>query len=319
MTRMLASSLIALAGALAGATLAQAQVHERWKLDYSHEKPTLHTYRYPTGELENFWYVYYTVTNNNERTVPLIIDLTMYVETGRELQADLRKVDPETNRAASGDSSKLEELKYGTFIPNVLQAEAIEFKIIEHHARLGNRSPLIIRESIEALKAGEKDKKDSARYYLNPAEMRKQQMIGPGQKLTGMAIFRGVDPRAQIIEIQVSGLWDVLRIESIFGENEYLEDFKLHYENRVLKHTYKFPGDAFHRERDVLTLLRQPTWINKSIGPVASKSTIENLVTTLTKVLNYCDELARKQTDEKAMTAAIQEKFGLSESDFQIS
>ena len=319
MTRKLASSLIALAGVLAGANLAQAQVHERWKLDYSHEKPTIYTYRYPTGELENFWYVYYTVTNNNERTVPLIIDLTMYVETGRELQADLRKVDPEAARAASGDSSKLEDLKYGTFIPNVVQAESIEYKIIEKHARLGNRSPLIIRESIEALKAGDKEKKDSPRYYLNPADMRKQQMIGPGQKLTGMAIFRGVDPRAQIIEIQVSGLWDVLRIETIMGDNEYLEDFKLHYENRVYKHTYWFPGDQFNRERDVLTLLRQPNWISKSIGPVASKSTIENLVSTLSKVLNFCEELARKSTDEKAMTAAIQEKFGLNESDFQIS
>ena len=273
MIRALASSLVAVLGFLAGASVCEAQVHERWKLDYSQEKPTLFTYRYPTGELENFWYVYYTITNNNAKTVPILLDLTMYVETGRELQADLKKVDPDAAKAAAGDSTKFEELKYGTFISNVVQPEAVEYKIIEHHAKLGNRSPGIVRESIEALKAG--DKQTETRYYLNPAEMRKQVLIGEGKKLTGLAIFRGVDPRAQVIEIQVSGLWDVMRIEAFLGDKEELEDFKIHYENRVHKHTYWFPGDAFHRERDVLTLMRQPTWVNKSIGPVASKSTIE--------------------------------------------
>jgi len=319
MKRALGPTLVAVAGVLLGSNLCQAQVvHDRWKLDYSHEKPTLFTYRYPNGELENFWYVYYTVTNNGPKAVPLIIDVTMYVETGRDLQSDLRKVDTETARNAAGDPSKNEDLKFGTFISNIVQAEAVEYKIIEFHQKLGNRSPGIIRESIEALKKGE-EKKDSARYYLNPREMREQKLIAAGQKLTGLAIFRGVDPRAQVIEIQVSGLWDVLRIESILGENEELEDVKLHYENRVYKHTYWFPGDAFHRERDVLTLLRQPTWVIKAIGPVASKSTIENLVNSMLKALNLCEELARGGKDENAMKAAIQEKMGLADSDFQVS
>jgi hypothetical protein len=321
MTRALASSLVAAVGVLAGANLAQAQVHERWKLDYSHEKPVMFTYRHPGGELENFWYVIYTVTNNHpEKTLPLLLDVTMYVETGRELQADLRKVDPESAKKAAGDTTKYEELKYGTFISNIVQAEAVEYKIIEYHAKLGNRSPGIIRKSIEDLKKGNVEAvKNAPRYYLNPREMREQNSIVPGQKLTGIAIFRGVDPRAQIIEIQVSGLWDVLRVESISGENEVLEDFKISYENRVYKHTYWFPGDQFHRERDVLTLMRQPTWVSKSIGPVASKSTIESLVSTLLKVLNFCEEFAGKNQDAAAMTAAVLEKFSLNESDFQIS
>jgi hypothetical protein len=318
MIRAWAPALVAFAGVF-GAGVAHAQPHDRWKLDYSQEKPTLFTYRYPSGELENFWYVVYTVTNNHpEKVIPLILDVTMYVETGRELQADLRKVDPDAARAASGDSSKYEELKYGTFISNIVQAEAVEHKVIEYHAKLGNRSPGIIRQSIEELKKGDGGTK-SPRYYLNAGEMRKQNSIQPGQKLTGLAIFRGVDPRAQVIEIQVSGLWDVLRIEAILGDTDEMEDFKLHYENRVYKHTYWFPGDQFNRERDVLTLMRQPTWVIKSIGPVASKTTIETLVTTLLKVLNFCEDLAKQGKDAAAMTAAIQEKFGLAESDFQIS
>ncbi len=319
MNRALSSSLVAIVAVLAGANLCAAQPHDRWKLDYFQEKPTLFTYRYPTGELENFWYVYYTVSNNTGKARPILLDLTMYVETGRDLQSDLRKVDPDASKEAAKDPGKLEELKYGTFISNVVQAETVEFKIIEHHAKLGNRSPGIIRESIQALKEGDLTKPEKPRYYLNPADMRAAKIIGIDQKLTGLAIFRGVDPRAQIIEIQVSGLWDVLRIESILGANEELEDFKLHYENRVYKHTYWFPGDAYHRERDVLTLMRQPTWVIKAIGPVASKSTIDNLVSTMLKVLNHCEELARTSPDEKAMAAKVQEKFGLNESDFQVS
>ena len=319
MNRALASSLVAVLGFVVGANLCQAQPHERWKLDYSQEKPTLFTFRHPTGELESFWYVHYTVTNNGAKNVPNVIDLTMYIETGRELQSDLRKVDPDAARAAAGDSSKYEELKYGTFLSNVVQPESIEHKIIEYHAKLGNRSPGIIRESIQALKDGDKTKPDKPRYYLNAAEMRAHRVIEPGQKLTGLAIFRGADPRAQIIEIQVSGLWDVLRIEEILGANDEMEEIKLHYENRVYKHTYWFPGDAFHRERDVLTLLRQPTWVVKSIGPVASKSTIENLVSTMLKVLNYCEEFSKKNPDEAKMAESVKEKFGLNDSDFQVS
>ncbi|HKS16967.1 MAG TPA: hypothetical protein VJU16_06620 [Planctomycetota bacterium] len=317
MNKALSSSLLAVVAVLAGANLVQAQPHERWKLDYSQEKPTLFTYRFPNGELENLWYVYYTVTNNGPKPVPLIIDLTMYVETGRELQADLRKVDPDAAKAAAGDSSKYEELKYGTFISNIVQSEAIEYKIIEYHAKLGNRSPGIIRQSIEELKKG--DEKTGTRYYLNAREMREHRIIKDGQKLTGLAIFRNVDARAQVIEIQVSGLWDVLRIEEISGVHDEMEEVKLSYENRVYKHTYWFPGDAFHRERDVLTLMRQPTWVNKPIGPVASKSTIENLVSTLLKVLNYCEEIAKKDADETKMAESVKEKFSLNDADFQVS
>ena len=53
MIRVLASSLVVVAGVLAGANVcrAQAPAHERWKLDYSHEKPTLFTFRHPNGDL----------------------------------------------------------------------------------------------------------------------------------------------------------------------------------------------------------------------------------------------------------------------------
>jgi hypothetical protein len=318
MNRALASSLVAAVGVLAGANLCEAQ-HERWKLDYFQEKPTLFTYRHPSGELENFWYVYYTVTNNTAKPIPNCLDLTMYVETGREMQADLRKVDPDAAKTAAGDRTKYEELKYGTFISNVLQPEAVEYKIIEYHAKLGNRNPGIIKESIEALKAGDEKNPAAPRYYLNARDMRKVPSILPGQKLTGIAIFRTVDPRAQVIEIQISGLWDVLRIEALLGDKEEIEDFKLHYENRVYKHTYWFPGDAFHRERDVLTLMRQPTWVVKSIGPVASKATIESLVSSMLKALNYCEELAKKNVTGEKMSAEVTAKFGLNEADFQVS
>jgi len=315
MMRALSSSWVAAVGVLVGANLCEAQTHDRWKLDYSQEKPQMFNYRYPSGEVETFWFVHYTVTNNMGRVIPILLDHTLYIETGRELQTDLKKVDPDAARAAAEDPTKFETLKYGTFISNVVQAEPIEYKIIEYHAKLGNRNLGIIRESIMELKNGD----EKGRYYLNAREIREQRFIKAGQKLTGMAIFRGVDPRAQTIEVQISGLWDVLRIEQFLGDKEELEDFKIHYENRVLKYTYDFPGDPFHRERDVLTLKRQPQWTVKNIGPVASKSTIENLVATLLKVLAHCEELAKKNVADDKMQADVTAKFGLSEADFKIS
>jgi hypothetical protein len=315
MRTRLTASIAAFLAVLGAAGVCEAQTHQRWKLDYFHEKPQLYTHRYPTGELENYWYIYYTVSNNTTRVIPILLDHMMYIETGKELQTDLKKVDPDTARAAAEDSSKYEALKYGTFISNIALPEAIEFKVIEQHAKLGNRSAGIIRESIQDLKKG--DEKQN-RFYLNAREMREQRFIAANQKLTGMAIFKGVDPRAQLIEVHVSGLWDVLRIEQFLGEKEELEDVKIHYENRVLKYTYDFPGDAFNRARDVLVQKRQPQWVVKNIGPIASKTTIETLVSTLLKVLARWEELARENTPAAKIEEEIA-KFNLNAMDFNIS
>ncbi len=264
------------------ASSAEGQTKPRWKLDFEHEKPIIYTYRNPLERLENFWYVIYTVTNNTDEVVPLTVDPMLYTETGKDLQHDQRKVDPSPTKETLDDARRYEALKFGRFHSNVIVPQEVEYKIIEYHAKIGNRSPGIVRESIEAFKKGfEEDPtapdvrgkwRAGDRLYLNPREMRQQRHIKPGQRLHCIAIFRNVDSRARIIELHVSGLWDVVRVDGY-----ETEDVKLHYENKVWKVSYSRPADEFEIEKDFLSKTRQE-WVIKAIGPVASKETLGTLV-----------------------------------------
>ena len=286
-------AILALSVVLAAGSLAEAQVKNRWRLQWSNEKPTIHTYRSPNDRYENFWYVIYTIENvgamNNEEIVPTIFDIMLYTESGKELQNDFRKVDPGTSKDVRDNPRKAEGLKYGRFYANVIDPE-VEYRIIEHHARLGNRSDGIVRESIEAFKKGfEKDPpeemrgrwKKGDRLYLNPREIREARFIQPGQKLMGIAIFKNVDPRAMVYELHVSGLVDIVKIVAV---NE--DEWRLEYEPWTLKVRYFRYGDAFEIERDVvLRQPRAPEYAVKRIGPVASKDTIDKLVLSLADAL----------------------------------
>ncbi|MBI4566067.1 MAG: hypothetical protein HY716_15380 [Planctomycetes bacterium] len=315
MRKTASTAVLAFAAIWAIAGSAEAQVHRRWKLDYTHEKPRVYTYRNSTGELENYWFLVYTIRNNTDQIIPILIDHMMYTETGKELQTDYRKVDPDRAKEVAENPRQYEPLKFGKFTSNVILPPEVEYKLIEYHAKLGNRSDGIIRESIEELKQG--DEKGN-RWYLNPREMRMQRFIRPGQAFHGVAIFKGIDPRARILEVHISGLWDVMRVEQYFAETDELDDITIVYENRVLKYSYDFKGDEFERERDFLALRRSPEWVIKHIGPVASKTTIDTLIATLLKVLNRWSELVRQSETPQKVEAEIAE-FNLTPDDFVVS
>jgi hypothetical protein len=305
-------SLVILVGAAAAA---DAQVKNRWRLTWSNEKPQLYTYRSANDRYENYWYVVYTIENvaaqNGEEIAPLIFDILLYTETGKELQNDFRKVDEAVIKDAAENPRKAEALKYGRFYANVIDPE-VEYKIIEKHARLGNRSDGIVRESIEAFKRGFADEppadmkgkwKKGDRLYLNPREIREARFIQPGQKLHGIAIFKNVDPRANVYELHVSGLADIVKI-TLVTEDEW----KMEYEPMTLKLRYFRTGDAFEIERDVvLRQAKAPEYVIKKIGPVASKDTVDKLVLALVDALkrekDWKDAEAKPEDVEKARAA----------------
>jgi hypothetical protein len=243
--------------------------------------------------------------------VPLIFDILLYTETGKEYQNDFRKVDEAVIKENAEKPRRAEALKYGRFYANVIDPE-VEYKIIEKHARLGNRSDGIIRESIEALKKGFADAppadmagkwKKGDRLYLNPREIREARFIQPGQKFHGIAIFKNVDPRAQVYELHVAGLADIVKI-TLVTEDEW----KMEYEPMTLKVRYFRQGDAFEIEKDVL--LRQakaPEYVIKKIGPVASKDTVDKLVNALVDALkrekDWAENNAKPEDVEKARAA----------------
>jgi hypothetical protein len=385
----MAKSIMALLVLLVAANLAEAQVRDRWHLDWKNEKPQMFVYRTPDDKIEVYWYLRYEVVNRSSRPVPIIVDPIMYVETGREMLADISKVDrhllkdrmaakgydmlvlrdgrkvygkvtfsgdkydvrtsgtfeshsgSEVVRWVKNSGEVLELLKYGRYHSPVTDP-IVEFKIIESVARLGNRSPGIVRESIEAYKRGftrdpkvwdpaEKNYlvKDSwlkgrwkkgDRLFLSPREMRRQRYIQPGQKLGGLAIFRNVSNRAKRIEVQVSGLVDIVKIEPYeegeLEEKGELAEMNIVYENRVLKIIYAFPGDEVNRIEDMV-LYKSREWTAKKIGPIADKETIGKLVDAMVQGLrNEKDWKGEGKTGEEI--AALREKEGIGPLDIRI-
>jgi hypothetical protein len=299
--------LLAAAGVLASATIAEAQTKDRWRLTYEQDKPKIYTYRDALDHRENYWYFTFTVSNPTDEVVPLLLDLMIFVESGKDLQHDVKRVDSETTQKRLDDVSRSEALKYGRFFSNVIVPKDVEYKVIAYHAKIGNRSEGIINESIEEFKRGFVD--DPApewrerwskgdRWYLNPRELRAHRHIKPGQKIMGMAIFRDVDQRARRIETHVSGLYDIFRIEAYTEE-----ETKLVYENRVLKKVYEFPGDEYDREKDVLTE-RKSEWVIKPIGPVAAKQTLTALVDSLVTMLRKEEEWEKNNVPPEQRNAA---------------
>ncbi len=341
----------------AAAGVCHAQVRDRWHLDWKNEKPEMFLYRTPDDKIETYWFVSYDVYNPTHESIPLILDVVLYVESGKEMMHDVRKVESDTIKDALAadrydvlilkDGNKVygavsfreneyvvqtahetrkipankvekwlkrpgevkELLKYGRFHPSILHPE-VETKVIEFVAGLGNRSPGIVLESIEAFKKGfDRDPqvadpaakiyliKDSwlrgrwkkgDRLFLNPKEIREQRFIRPGQRLGGIAIFQNVNPRAQSVELQVSGLVDIIKVERPSAkETEEDPDLalpKIVYENQVLKLRYEFMGDEYNRMEDVV-VFQSREWVVKRLGPVADKETLQLLVDTMVNAL----------------------------------
>ncbi|HVE40267.1 MAG TPA: hypothetical protein VNM14_10290, partial [Planctomycetota bacterium] len=146
-------ALLALVVLTASTAVAEAQVKNRWKLQWSNDKPQIYTYRTPNDTYENYWFFTYTLENTTDEIVPLIVDVLLYTESGKELQNDFRKIDAPVIKEELNTPKKAESLKFGRFYANVIDPEA-EYKIIEYHAKIGNRSDGIVRESIESFKKG---------------------------------------------------------------------------------------------------------------------------------------------------------------------
>jgi hypothetical protein len=313
-------ALLALVVVVSASAVAEAQVKNRWRLQWSNDKPQIYTYRTPNDTYENFWFFTYTLENTSDEIIPLIVDVLLYTETGKELQNDFRKIDPAVIKEDLNNPKKAETLKYGRFYANVIDPEA-EYKIIEYHAKIGNRSEGIIRESIEAFKKGftedppEEFKgrwKKGDRLYLNPREMRQARVILPGQKIHGIAIFKNVDPRAHTYEIHVSGLVDIVKITAV---NE--DEWKMEYEPVTLKIRYERQGDPFEIERDVLYRQAKKEYVVKKIGPIASKDTIDKLVNGLADTLKK--ELAWNEDPKmKEQIAKLREQDGIDPLDTRV-
>ncbi|GEM_PF-1914510 len=374
---------------LALALPCHAQARDRWRLEWRNDKPEMFIHRSASDRVEPYWFVTFEVFNPTDETIPLILDVVLYVESGKDLMSDVRKVDSETIKdelASEGydilhlkNGTKLygrvtfkddnytvqtaretktigagevlrwikrsgeihELLKYGRFHPSIIHPEA-EHKIIEHVTGLGNRSAGIVLESIEAFKKGfdrdpnvedPKEKiyllkdywmkgrwKKGDRLFLNPREIREQKYIRPGQRIGGIAVFKNVSASAQRLELQVSGLVDILKLEPYskkdLDESPDLALPQIVYENLVLKLKYEFKGDEHHRAQDIV-VFKSREWVVKRLGPIADKEILQNLVDTMVETLRREKEW-KEQGKKPEEVEALRAKHHIGAQDLRI-
>lgn len=274
--------LFVLGFALGAAIPCLAQVRTRWRLDFEHSKPRQAQVVNVRGEKENVWYVTYVVRNRSGEIIPIRLDLMLFADYGKDMQNDIKKVDIANVSRVLDDRANAEGALFGIFHPDVMES-GIETQIITIEEKMGNRSEGIILESVEKLRAGNPTDEKLFPRYLNHRQLRLKRIIRPGESYGGLALFRGVDPRAKLLDLQVSGLEDFLKLEFRQGENNKKIQYYT-FENKVYTSRYRFPGDEFERENDVLRF-DQRGWRVKKIGPVAHKETLQKIVDTLVAAL----------------------------------
>lgn len=259
--------------ALTAALPCSAQVRTRWRLEYEHTKPAMFTYRSPLGDYENYWYFTYTISNRTaDIIIPVHLDIALFGEAGKDNLHDVGKVDMAALKAVLADRLTAEQYRYGQYAGQTLVPEEVEYAIVSKDAKLGRRSQGVIWDSIKKLKEGN--------LYLNKKEIRDKLIINPGQTYQGIAIFRDVDPRHKVLTAQVSGLVDFVKIARFDPNKGPIFE----YENLMRWTRYRFPGDVYDRENDVLYFDDQG-WEPRRIGPASSKEGLGLMIDAIVEEL----------------------------------
>jgi hypothetical protein len=289
---------LALGLALTMAVSVDADVRKRWFLDfelgvpkeivvlppvkgtsgdapdrvYLHNKPEMFQYRDRLGKTTLVWFVPFTLKNpSKDQYVPLTVDLTLRTESGRDFNHDILRTDPAT--AARG-----------RFYASVVQEPDLELRIISRLEKLGNRNEEMQRERVQELKRENK--------YLNPAELRRKQVLKPGEEVTGLAIYQNVDRTSDTLELAIDGLVDVARIVKIDRERTHYT-----YENKVLHYYFDVPGDEFGKSSDFVScgFPKSRKWDVMQVLPSCSKEDLPVLIEALAADDPVMDEALKKR------------------------
>lgn len=293
-----AVQVLALGLALLSAVSAGADVRKRWFLDfelgvpkevvvlppakgtsgdapdrvYLHNKPQMFQHRDRLGKTTLVWFVPFTIKNPSaDQYVPLTVDLTLRTEHGHDFNHDILRSDAATQPR-------------GRFYASVIQEPDLELRIVSRLEKLGNRNEEMQRERLQELKRENK--------YLNPAELRRKQVLKPGEEVTALAIFRNVDRTADTLELSIDGLADVARIVKIDRERTHYA-----YENKVLHFFFDVPGDEFGKFSDVVTFgfPKSRKWDVQQVQPSCSKEDLPVLIEALAADDPVMDEAVKKR------------------------
>jgi hypothetical protein len=241
--------------------LLDAQVKQRWQMQFKHDTPEIYVYRDPAGKVTPCLYFTFQITNDTKRPIPIVLDITLKVDVGKELLADPEKIEPVKK-------------KFRRYYTSIICPD-VEEEIIKKHSGIAGKSTPVIVKLIEEFKKNNK--------YLNLRELRMKIFIQPGESLHAIAIFKGIDPASRLIDLFVSGLVDVVKMQPTKQEDKV----KLTpvYENKVLKISYELVGDMLAGQVPIVKFIKKQ-WLVRDIGPIGSKQTVDKIVNVLTDCLD---------------------------------
>jgi hypothetical protein len=260
-------------------TDADAQVRYRWRLSFDNDKPERFVYENKLGKRKVYYWVMYTVHNPNPQRVPLMVDVMLHTDSGRDYHQDMIKMDKSYNER-------------GKYNSDVIVPPDVEYDILIEYLKYGNKNRQMAIEQIEKFK-----KNDDL--YLNAREMREKRVLDPGKKVTGIAIFEGVDENSDIIEVSAWGLVDPVRMAKV-EETRIFYDYTI----EVKRIVYGWPGDEYSRDRDPMMRLKKE-WQIAEIGPVSDKETLELLIGNLAS-----NDQALRHGAVHVLRTALDQNFG---------
>lgn len=281
MKKLIAAVFIALLfthlAPLSHAQVARAKV--RWRLEFKllgKEKPDIYTHTDPLGKAENYWYVWFELSNRGEVNMgenapTTYLDIMMHTEHGMLLESDVRKIDPKY------------AVHRGNFYLCIVPDPSVERQIIKQLSDSGDLNEGVFEEKLDQWKKEGK--------YLNISEIHRLGVMKPGQTITGVAIFDNIDPYSRKFDFRISGYKDVIKVEG-FENNSRQQTLEM----ESMTFNYKFPGDWTQRQLDVVEILSPlPDVQVRTVGPVSSKDTLEFLITMMVEGVKQ----ERKASDEK--------------------
>lgn len=263
---------IILMSLFSGAAYGYIKLKKRWTIDFRHESLKIFTDIDPIGSRKNYYYIIYTLENKSEETIPLNLDVC--------LKTDLNHPD----LTAGGYKPRVKYYQ-DSLLPNT------ESNIIFTEEKLLGLPLGVRKDRVNELK--------KKMVYLNLRELRAKKEIMPSEKITAIAIFENVDPRARLYEVMVGGLVDMVK-RRYPGESQLDEVKNSHierdlqearagrtptyeYENRIRKISYICEGDEFNKQSKPLSeIVITPKWIIRNYGPIGEKNMLNTLIDALT-------------------------------------
>lgn len=273
----------------------QAQQNEQssdklnsWYLEFDHEVPDVYIYENAAGERTRFLYVKYTIRNQLNRTVPLLLQMVLRTEDNKYFPAtSYRNVEYEIIREELGlgkyalglQKEKIRDLKqHGRYLswPEVQMGYVLSDQFYNRKAgqvkwKTQDILPLVGKDG------GEQGTYLRARDDNFPADEPRPEGVGQHPaKITGIVLFKDVGLETDRLELIVGGLLDP--IKQIEGDASKLHPHT--FEPQVLEIAYNWSGPPSTKVDQMPELVGR-TFKQRQFGPIANADTLRSLIDIL--------------------------------------